>query len=441
MSVEAAYQIPEAALSTFQILHDHGYHAYLVGGCVRDHILGLPIKDFDVTTNATPEEVLRIFPGSNMVGAQFGVVIVAPDIEVATFRSDDIYVDGRRPAGVTYELSPLKDVQRRDFTINALLLNPASGEISDFVNGRTDLDNRVIRAIGDPCARFREDHLRLLRAIRFAARLNFTIEPVTLAAIQDLAHLVLHVSPERVRYEISRVLVEGHARRGFELLDETGLLAHVLPEIAAMKGVRQPPEFHPEGDVWVHTMIMLEGLPPSPPLALALGVLLHDVGKPSTFQVADRIRFNGHVEAGVAISHQLLSRLRYSNDLIAEVEALVANHMRFGDLQKMRESTLKRFLRLPSFEQHLELHRLDCSSSHGHLDNYDLARAKLAEKPAEMLRPAPLLSGEDLINAGYYPGPIFRRILTAVEDEQLESHIHTKDEALLFVKHHFQVLP
>ena len=440
ISVEKAYQIPAFALSALGILHSHGHESYLVGGCVRDHLLGLPTKDFDIATSATPTEVLELFPGSNLVGASFGVVIVAPNVEVATFRSDNTYLDGRRPVNVTYESDVRKDVQRRDFTINALLLDPDSGEILDFVNGRPDLEAGIIRAIGDPATRFREDHLRLLRAVRFAARIHFTIEPATLAAMRELAPLVADVSAERTRDEISRILTEGNARRGLELLDETGLLPHILPEIAAMKGVQQPPEYHPEGDVWVHTLIMLEGLPPHPPLSLALGVLLHDVGKPSTFQIADRIRFNGHVEAGVAVSRQLLSRLRYPNDLIAEVEALVANHMRFGDLSRMRESTLKRFLRLPNFDQHLELHRLDCSSSHGHLDNYDLALAQLAEKPPEVLKPLPLLRGKDLIRAGYRPGPVFSRILTAVEDEQLESHIHTREEALAFVRQHFPLL-
>ena len=304
----------------------------------------------------------------------------------ATFRSDHAYEDGRRPGRVEFETDPRQDVQRRDFTVNALLLDPETGQILDFVHGQTDLRDRVIRAIGEPSARFREDHLRLLRAVRFASRLDFSIEPATFRAIQELAPMVARVSAERVRDELSRILTSGAARRGFELLDSTGLLPHVLPEISGMKGVEQPPEYHPEGDVWTHTMIMLEGLPAGVPLTLALGVLLHDVGKPATFRVAERIRFDGHVEAGMDIARVLLNRLRYSNDEIAQVEALIANHMRFKDLPNMRESKIKRFLRMPAIEQHLELHRLDCTSSHGHLDNYDFAQRRLAEQPPEVLK-------------------------------------------------------
>jgi poly(A) polymerase len=328
-------------------------------------------------------------------------------------------------------------VLRRDFTINALLLDPTTDQLLDYVNGRADLDACLIRAIGEPAARFREDHLRLLRAVRFASRLGFAIEPVTLAAMGELAPLAAQVSPERTRDEISRILTSGSARAGFELLDSTGLLPYVLPEISALQDVEQPPEFHPEGDVWTHTMMMLEGLPAGVPVTLALGVLLHDVGKPATFRIADRIRFDGHVEAGVEIAHGILHRLRYSNDEIAQVEALIANHMRFKDLPKMRESKVKRFLRMPQFEQHLELHRLDCLSSSRNLQNYQFAAAKLAEEPPEALKPAPLLTGNDLIGAGYKPGPQFSKMLAAVEDAQLESTVQTREEALLFVQENF----
>ena len=329
---------------------------------MRDLLLGRDPKDFDVTTSAQPDELLRLFPRADRVGAHFGVVLVREDgeqVEVATFRSDLEYSDGRHPVGVQFETDPRKDVLRRDFTINALLLDPASGEILDFVGGRADLDARLIRAIGDPEFRFREDHLRLLRAVRFAARLGFEIEEESFAAIQRLAPLIQGVSPERVRDEIARILTEGGVRIGFELLDATGLLQQVLPEVAAMKGVQQPPEFHPEGDVWTHTLIMLDGLR-DPSLTLALGVLLHDVGKPATFRVAERIRFDGHVEKGVEIAHGLLTRLRFPNHVIEGVEALIANHMRFMEVPRMRESTLKRFMRMPDFEEHMALHRLDC---------------------------------------------------------------------------------
>jgi poly(A) polymerase len=348
---------------------------------------------------------------------------------VATFRSDLEYTDGRHPAGVVFETDPRKDAQRRDFTINALLLDPASGEILDFVGGRADLDARLIRAIGDPERRFREDHLRLLRAVRFAARLGFEIEEESFAALQRLAPLIQGVSAERVRDEVARILTEGGVRRGFELLDATGLLQQVLPEVAAMKGVQQPPEFHPEGDVWTHTLIMLDGLR-EPSLTLALGVLLHDVGKPATFRVAERIRFDGHVEKGIEIAHALLTRLRFPNQVIEGVEALIANHMRFMEVPRMRESTLKRFMRMPDFEQHMALHRLDCLSSHGGLDNYDFVRRKQSEAPPEALKPTPLLTGKDLIAAGYRPGPAFGAVLHEIEDAQLEGRISNTDEAL-----------
>lgn len=376
--------------------------------------------------------MLRLFPGGDQVGAHFGVVLVhegGAHVEVATFRSDLEYLDGRRPVAVHFETDPRQDVLRRDFTINALLLDPVSGEVLDFTGGRADLDARLIRAIGDPERRFREDHLRLLRAVRFAARLGFEIEGETFAAIRHLAPLIRSVAAERVRDEIARILTEGNARRGFELLDSTGLLEQILPEIAALKGVAQPPEFHPEGDVWTHTLIMLDGLR-EPSLTLALGVLLHDVGKPATFRIAERIRFDGHVDKGVEIAHSLLSRLRFPNHVIEGVEALIANHMKFMETPRMRESTLKRFMRIADFEEHMALHRLDCLSSHGHLDNYEFVRAKQREMPPEELKPAPLLTGKDLIAAGYRPGPMFGIVLGEIEDAQLEGRISTAEEAL-----------
>jgi putative nucleotidyltransferase with HDIG domain len=413
-------------------LRREGHAAFLVGGCVRDLLLGKTPKDFDVATSARPEELLRLFPRADQVGAHFGVVLVhegGEHVEVATFRSDLGYEDGRHPVAVEFETDPRQDALRRDFTINALLMDPVSGEILDFVGGRADLEARVIRAIGDPEARFREDHLRLLRAVRFAARLGFEIEAETFGAMRRLAGSIRSVAAERVRDEIARILTEGGARRGFELLDASGLLAEILPEIAAMKGVAQPPEFHPEGDVWTHTLIMLDGLR-EPSLTLALGVLLHDVGKPGTFRIAERIRFDGHVEKGLEVAHALLTRLRFPNDVIAGAEALIANHMKFMETPRMRESTLKRFMRLPDFEEHMALHRLDCLSSHGHLDNYDFVRRKQAEVPPEQLKPAPLVTGKDLIAAGFRPGPAFGVVLSEIEDAQLEGRISTTEEAL-----------
>ena len=421
------------ARQVLQRLREHGYEAWFVGGCVRDLLLRRVPKDFDVATSAQPPELLKLFPHAGQVGAHFGVVLVhdaEAHVEVATFRSDLEYSDGRHPSGVHFETDPEQDVLRRDFTINALLLDPFNNEVVDFVNGRADLEAGIIRAIGDPVRRFQEDHLRLLRAIRFAARLDFTIEPETFAAMKQLAPAILTISAERIRDEIARILTEGGARRGLELLDASGLLEQVLPEIAAMKGVEQPPQFHPEGDVWTHTLIMLDGLPESPTTELALGVLLHDVGKPATFTITDRIRFNGHVEKGVEIAHGLLTRLRFSGATITQVEALIANHMRFMELTKMRESTVKRFLRMPGFGEHLALHRLDCLSSHGSLSNYEFARVKQQELPPEQLRPTPLVNGRDLIAAGAEPGPAFSAALREAEDAQLEGRATTKDEAL-----------
>jgi putative nucleotidyltransferase with HDIG domain len=421
-------------------LRQVGYEAWLVGGCVRDLLLGTAPKDYDVSTGAPPERLLEIFPNSGRVGAHFGVVLVrrgSACVEVATFRSDHDYTDGRRPSSVHFETDPKQDVLRRDFTINGLMMDPESGEVLDFVGGRADLEARVVRAIGDPGRRFQEDHLRLLRAIRFAARLGFAIEPGTLEAIRRHRASIRTISAERVRDELNRILTEGGARRGFELLDETGLLPVLLPEVAAMKGVEQPPEYHPEGDVWVHTLLLLEQLN-HPPVTLAWGALLHDVGKPPTFRVAERIRFDGHVEAGIRLAHGILTRLRFSRDDMEQIEALVANHMRFADVQKMKESTLKRFLRLPRFDEHLALHRLDALASNGRLDAYDFVRGKLAELPAERLRPPRLITGEDLIAAGYVPGPGFAAMLAAVEDAQLEGRLNSRDDAMAFVMRSFQ---
>ena len=425
------------------VLREAGHSAFLVGGCVRDLLLHRAPKDFDVATSARPEQLLRLFPRAGQVGAHFGVILVHEDgatVEVATYRSDLNYLDGRRPEAVHFESTPRADALRRDFTINALFLDPQSGEILDFCSGQADLHARLLRAIGDPAQRFAEDHLRLLRAVRFAARLGFEIEPETFAAIRLLAPQIQSVSAERVRDEITRILTEGSPRRGFELLSATGLLAHILPEIEALKGVEQPPQYHPEGDVWVHTMLMLDGLR-NPTPELALGVLLHDVGKPGAFRIADRIRFDGHVELGVTLTRNILTRLRFSTATIEAVEALVENHMKFRDAPKMRESRLKRFLRLPHFDDHLELHRLDCSSSHGALDNYQFVQQKLADVPPDALRPPPLLTGRDLIAAGFTPGPSFRAVLTEVEDAQLEGLIQTSAEALAFALAKLRNLP
>jgi tRNA nucleotidyltransferase/poly(A) polymerase len=421
-------------------LRSAGHQAYLVGGCVRDLLLGAKPKDFDVATDARPDRIMDLFPRSGRVGAHFGVVLVRDyfeQVEVATFRSDHEYLDGRHPEHVRFETDPRQDVLRRDFTINGLMMDPEDGRVLDFVDGRGDLKRGIVRAIGDPGERFREDHLRLLRAIRFAARLHFEIDPATFAAIKRDHALILKVSAERIRDELVRILTEGGARRGFEMLDESGMLADLLPEIGAMKGVEQPPEYHPEGDVWMHTLLLLEQLPEMVSPTLAMGALLHDVGKPPTFRVADRIRFDGHVEEGVRIANCVLNRLRFSHADIGQVEALIDNHMKFKDVHRMKDSTLKRFLRMPGFDEHLELHRLDVMSSNRRLENYHFAKQKLADFGEEQLKPEPLLTGDDLIALGYVPGPIFGRILHTLEDAQLEGRISNQTEALEFVRKEF----
>jgi poly(A) polymerase len=417
------------------------HQAWLVGGCVRDLLLGREPKDYDVATDARPWRVQELFPESVAVGAQFGVILVVRGddrVEVATFRSDIGYSGGRHPDRVTYSDSPQEDVRRRDFTINGLLLDPRDGAVLDCVGGQQDLRHGIVRAIGDPAQRFREDHLRMLRAVRFAARFHFHLEENTRAAILPLAGFILEVSRERVRDELTRILTEGAARRGFELLDETGLLAALLPGVAAMKGVEQPPEFHPEGDVWIHTRLMLEMLPPDCSPTLAWGVLLHDVGKPPTFSPpagpGGRIRFDGHVEVGAQMTEELCRRFHFSNEDTDQIVALVANHLRFKDVERMRASTLKRFVRLPGFEEHLELHRLDCLGSHRSLTNYDFVRNFLATTPPIEVRPPRLLGGDDLVALGLKPGPIFRQLLYEVEEGQLEGRLATREDALGYVR-------
>jgi len=431
------------AISVIRTLRDAGHPAYLVGGCVRDVILGREPTDYDVTTRATPEEVMRLFPETYAVGAQFGVVLVpSPDktwtVEVATFRSDEGYSDGRRPDSVRYSADAREDVERRDFTINGLLLDPLNDEVLDYVGGRKDIAAHILRTIGDPERRFTEDKLRLLRAVRFAARLGYEIAPATFAAIRKLTPQIHQVSRERVADELNKMLTEGRARQAFELLDATSLLPEVLPEITAMKGVAQPPQYHPEGDVWQHTLLLLENLPQPCSRTQAWGALLHDVGKPPTFRVApDRIRFDGHVEVGVKMAAEICRRLRFSNADTDQILALIQQHMRFGDLQRMKESTLKKFLRLPKIEEHIEQHRLDCVASHGDLSLYDFAREKLAATPAEIMRPSPLLTGGDLIAHGYTPGPRFKEILAAVEDAQLEGRVQSREQALAWALQEF----
>jgi poly(A) polymerase len=445
------------ATEIVRTLRARGHQAYFAGGCLRDLLLSREPADYDVATDATPRQVMQIFPQTYAVGEQFGVVLVPESsgatgvlarqgergkgaVEVATFRSDVGYSDGRHPDEVRFTKDPREDVQRRDFTINGMLLDPATDEVLDFVGGRDDLKAGIIRAIGEPERRFAEDKLRMLRAARFAARFGYTIDPATMAAIQKLAAQIHQVSCERVRDELTKMLTEGRARGAFQLLDASGLLCEVLPEIAAMKGVEQPPQYHPEGDVFVHTLLLLEKLQTGSSKTLAWGALLHDVGKPPTFRVApDRIRFDGHVEVGVKMAAEICRRLRFSNYETDQILALVANHMRFADVQRMKQSTLKKLLRLHAFDEHLELHRIDCLSSNGNLDSYEYSREQLRSLPPEAIRPTPLITGRDLIEAGYEPGPRFTEILAAVEDAQLEGRLTSREAAMEFVLREFPV--
>ena len=415
-----------------------GHRALLAGGCVRDLLLNTPAKDYDVATSATPKQVAALFEKTIPVGAAFGVMIVVmPEgqFEISTFRTDGPYQDGRHPTFVNFA-GEREDALRRDFTINAMFFDPATREIVDYVGGRADLDAQIIRTVGKPHDRFAEDHLRLLRAVRFAGRLGFSIEPGTRAAIEEMAPLVTTTSAERIRDEIIKMLVEGGGRRAFELMDETGLLQHVLPELSRMKGVEQPPEYHPEGDVFTHTMILADMLRGASP-TLALATLLHDVGKPETITYEDRIRFSNHDKVGAAIAAGICKRLRMSNHDTDRVEWLVAQHMRLAHAPQMRESKLKRFVREDGFNELLQLGRLDCESSHGDLRTIEWIEHYVATLPPDAMRPAPLLTGDDLITLGYVPGKLFKTILQTVEDAQLEGAIESREAAIALVQEKF----
>jgi tRNA nucleotidyltransferase/poly(A) polymerase len=429
----------EVATLVVSHLRSHGHIAYFAGGCVRDALLGFRPKDIDVATDARPEEVQRIFARTVPVGAKFGVIRVLQndwEFEVATFRSDGAYLDGRRPDTVTFS-SPEEDARRRDFTINGMFYDPIADTVVDYVGGREDLGKKLIRAIGDARLRFGEDRLRMLRAIRFAAALDFAIDPETWDALRTDADQIKVVSPERIRDELMKILADVHRLRGFDLLDASGLLDQVLPEVSALKGCQQPPQFHPEGDVFVHTRKMLELLPPDASPWLALMVLLHDIGKPPT-QTCDqsegRIRFNGHDEVGASMSVAVMERLRFSSAEIETVVEAVRSHMMFKDVPKMRPAKLRRFMARANFPLELELHRVDCLSSHGDLENFEFLLQKETEFENEPLIPPPLANGHDLIALGLSPGPRFGEILEKVQTAQLEGEIHSREEALALVR-------
>ena len=420
-------------------LRGAGHLAYYAGGCVRDMLRGIPAKDYDIATSARPEEVQALFPRTVAVGAHFGVICVLDQglqFEVATFRSDGAYLDGRHPREVTFS-SPREDAERRDFSVNGMFYDPVAGEVIDYVGGRADLERGLLRAIGDPVSRFREDRLRMLRAVRFATVLEFEIDPATWEALQRHAPEIHDVSAERIREELVRIFLSPRRVRGLDQLDQSGLLGQILPELLPLKGCEQPPQFHPEGDVWVHTRRMLELLPKEVSVPLVFSVLLHDIGKPPTYSfdpAEGRIRFNAHDKVGAGMARAVMERLRFSRDEIEATVEAVDQHMVFKDVQKMRVAKLKRFMARPGFEQEMELHRVDCQSSHAMLDNYEFLKAKQEEFANEPLIPPPLISGNDLIALGWRPGPKFKEVLDAVQTRQLEGTLTDREEALEWVK-------
>ncbi len=427
-----------AVIPIIQKLRSAGHEALLAGGCVRDHLLGREPKDYDVATSATPQQVIALFPGALTVGAHFGVVIVrqgSEQIEVATFRTDGSYKDGRHPESVTFSTAE-EDAQRRDFTVNGLFHDPISGDIIDFVGGQSDLEKRLLRAIGDPSKRFDEDKLRLLRAVRFATTLGFEIDPLTWQAVCEHAPAIQSVSAERIRDELIKIFLHPNRVRGFDLLVDSGLMAQVLPEILVLKGVEQPPQWHPEGDVFIHTRLMISLLPEVVSEPLVLSVLLHDIAKPATFTVDEtgRIRFNGHDKLGAEMTGEILRRLKFPNDVIEPTQVAVEHHMVFKDVKKMKKSTLKRMMARPTWADELALHRIDCLGSNGLLDNYEFMQAKAEEFSHEPLIPQPLINGRDLMALGWQAGKQLGAVLTEVQNAQLEGIISTKDEALTWLR-------
>lgn len=431
----------DAAEAVARILARAGHTVYFVGGCVRDRLMGYPVKDIDIATSARPQEVLRLFPGSWEVGAAFGVVLVLRDgctFEVATFRRDGDYRDGRRPEAV-YFTDAREDALRRDFTMNGLFEDPFSDppcRVVDYVGGLADIRAGVLRAIGNPDRRFEEDSLRLMRAVRFSVTRNVEMEPETYASVCENAGLLARIAPERIREELDKILLSPGRRRGVEMLVETGLMKHIIPEVYALIGCSQPPQWHPEGDVYTHTLMMLEALgrdgsPVSP--ALALGVLLHDIGKPACRQVDEtgRIRFSGHDKEGASLARGILRRLRYSNAVVDAVSAMVERHMRFMHVQQMKKSTLRLFMGASGFRDELELHRLDCLSSNGLMDNWQFIQDALNSYQEAPVLPPPLVTGRDLVALGLSPGPDFKKWLGRLRELQLEGDLRNRREALL----------
>ncbi len=431
-------ELREQATSIVSRLRTEGHETYFAGGCVRDRLLNQTPKDYDIATSATPEEVMRLYPDSDSVGAHFGVILVrlsGAHFEVATFREDGEYSDGRRPDQVVFS-NAQQDAQRRDFTINGLFEDPITGEIIDFVGGLDDLKSHCLRAIGNPAQRFQEDALRLMRAIRFSLKTGFTIENSTWSAITQHSSLLSDISIERITQEFSAILMHPQRRQGVEKLVKSGLIREFLPEILDLIGCEQPPEHHPEGDVYTHTCIALEHLPPDPPLSLCFAMLLHDIAKPATFAYdaeKKKISFHGHEHLGAQMAESILRRLKVSNQLRETVVTMVSRHMQFMNVTKMRTATLKRFMASEHFEQEIALHQADCLSSNGQLENFEFIRAQYESYEDQPVLPQPLLTGADLIQHHLSPGPLFRQILTEAQTEQLENRLTTREEALAWL--------
>lgn len=420
-------------------LHAEGFEAYFAGGCVRDRVRGVEPKDFDIATSAHPQQITALFSKTVPIGAAFGVILVIEEdqtFEVATFRKEGNYSDGRHPGKIIYSTLE-EDAKRRDFTVNGLYFDIKNEQVIDLVGGVSDLGKKIIRTIGEPSERFSEDHLRMMRAIRFAVQLGFEIESTTLDAIKLNASKLKLISAERIRDEFTKTLTSAQPARGVRLLEETGLAKEFLPELGMMKGVEQPMEFHPEGDVYIHTLMLLDGLQ-NAEIELAMGALLHDVAKPNTFvRATDRIRFHGHDVLGAQMAESICRRLAFSNQQTDLIKSLVLEHLRFKDVFNMRLSTLKRFLSLPRFDLHLEQHRLDCLASHKNLDAYQFAKQKYEEFLQEPPPPLKLINGEDLKKMGFSPGPVFSQILRDVEDQILEGTVTSREQALEFVQEKF----
>ena len=423
----------QAAKFIINELKNKGHEGYIVGGAVRDLCMNFSPNEFDISTSATPEEIQKIFKKTKLVGQSFGVILVIIEnmfFEVATYREDMEYYDGRHPVEVKYTKNSKIDVMRRDFTVNGLMLDPNTWEIIDFCNGLNDIKEKVLRTIGPPKERFQEDNLRILRAIRFSNKYDLAIEENTRKEILNTSDRIINVSIERIREEFTKIITNKNPGRGIKLLSEFGLMKHIVPEIDDLKGVEQPQEFHPEGDVFVHTCLVLDKLGDNNNVTLALGGLFHDIGKPSTYSKTDRIRFNRHEYVGASMAEKICKRLKFSNKQTSDVKLLVSEHMKFGNIKEMRKSTFKRFISMENFDLHLKLHKADCLASHGDLRLFDFTINKINELSNEPIKPKPIINGNDLISLGLKPGPKFKKILSELFDEQLEGNILNHEEGV-----------